>query len=152
LYIHLHGKRGDPFLYGEVGPACTADQIRKCDLSGAVVMALSCYLGEANSLMLAAFLDAGARYVIGAPGENYSGTYSVIDADVLARDLRRWLSIGTEPLQALRLAKISVRAALQIQRTKLAITQDATQRASIQEVIRTLADTLEFTAFERKHE
>ncbi len=146
VYIDLHGEPGQPFLYGDIGAACSAGQLRECDLRGAIVLALTCYLGDDNSPVLDALLGAGAQYVIGGGGENYSNTRSIGGADILALVLRRMLQIGVEPLRALTIAKASVNMEL-VKQKALAQFDRSAQR---QEVIAALQDTLRFRAFERR--
>lgn len=105
VYFDLHGQPGEAVWYGDVGAALTADQVRQADLGGAVVLALSCYLGDDDSPMLDALLDAGAGAVIGGPGRNYGGRRTLFGAGRLARHVREQLERGLGPLQALERAK-----------------------------------------------
>lgn len=116
ILIDLHGERGLDHWYAMVdGPipervvALRADQIRQADLDGAVVFATSCYLGEENSPMLQALLDAGASTVIGGAGENWAGARKIAGAGMLAIFFRMFLEAGISPLKALDTAKQSMR-------------------------------------------
>ena len=107
LYFDLHGQPGAPFWMGDDEIiALRAEQIARLDLRGAVVFALSCYLADAGSPMMDAFLDAGARYVIGGDGENYASSSSAdYGAALLGYWFRRLVDIGADPLRALAIAK-----------------------------------------------
>lgn len=115
IVIDLHGERGLDYWYAIVdGPiperivALRADQIRQADLDGAVIFATSCYLGEEDSPMLQALLDAGAGTVIGGAGENWAGARKVAGAGLLALFFRMFLEAGVSPLKALHTAKQSM--------------------------------------------
>jgi hypothetical protein len=86
-------------------PALTAGQIRQAKLSGAVVFATCCYLGDTDSSMLDALLDAGASYVIGGDGKNWAGAKRPAGASYLGQWFREWLERGRDPLTALSHAK-----------------------------------------------
>jgi len=106
LYFDLHGQPGEPQWYGDgARVALTEDQINRADLSGAVVFATSCWLGDEDSPMLDALLDAGAEYVIGGPGENYAYASVLLGAGLLALWFRRLYALGLPVLTALALAK-----------------------------------------------
>lgn len=113
LLFDFHGLPGADYWYAEsTGPggiperivALRADQVRQADLSGTMVFALSCYLGDPDNPMRQAFLDAGAQYVIGGAGENWAGQQRVMGA----ADLARWFRILApymSPVKALEQAK-----------------------------------------------
>jgi len=113
ILIDLHGEPGEAAWYaiddaGSV-PRCIdalrAEQIRQADLGNAIVFAASCYLADEDSPMLDALLDAGARYVIAAPGENYAGRRRLMGASLLGYIFRLALERGRHPLKALAVAK-----------------------------------------------
>ena len=128
LYFDLHGAPGEAFWRGDGGiVALRAEQIpRLATLArndggeesarndgtrqGPVVFAASCYLGDDDSPMLDAFLQAGAWYVIGGTGENWGPRGGrLYGAPLLGLWLRRWMEVGFETLLALALAKQTVR-------------------------------------------
>ena len=109
LYFDLHGQPGQPFWMGDDGIiALTAELVQEANLGGAVVFAASCYLGDEDSPMLEALLEAGASYVVGGEGPNLAGQRSVMGASLLGLWFRRWLAIGLGPVTALQLAKARV--------------------------------------------
>ena len=139
--IDLHGRRGDPHLYGDDHlVALTADTIRRADLRGAVVFALSCYLADEGSPVLDAFLDAGAKYVIGGDGKNYAGSGTIFGASLLGLWFRRLYGLGMDPVRALAVAK---------RRVKVSAAKDKVlgRRGKVLAA----KDALEFRAFYRKH-
>lgn len=115
LYFDFHGLPGASYWFEELQQAgmimaervkaLTADQIKSVDLGGAVVFALSCYLGDEDSPMLDALLSAGASYVVGGDGKNWAATNRVTGANRLGRHFRKALERGQAPLEALALAK-----------------------------------------------
>lgn len=106
IYFDLHGQPGETKWYGDGGiVALEAEHLQQCELGGAVVFAINCYLGDEDSPMLDALLDAGARYVIGGDGPNYAGQWALFGAGMLARSVRRWMRVGISPLDALKLGK-----------------------------------------------
>ena len=110
VYIDLHGRPGDVQWYGDERiPALTADQVRGMDFEGAIVFAVNCYLGDDDSPMLDALLDAGASYVIGGAGENFGGARHLMGAPLLAMYFRRALRGSLDVLRALSLAKTVLR-------------------------------------------
>lgn len=141
ILIDLHGERGLDYWYAVVaGPggivqrvvALRSEQIRLADLGGAVVFATICYLGESDSPMLAAMLDAGASIVIAGAGENLAGERKVAGAGLLALFFRMYLEAGASPLKALATAKDSLRLVGRNKRAK--------------------QDTLAFQAFKREED
>lgn len=109
IYLDLHGRPGDTQWYGDERiVALTAEQVRGLDLQGAVVFAVNCYLGDDDSPMLEALLDAGAAYVVGGSGENYGGARRLMGAAALGMYFRSALR-GFDPLRALTLAKTVLR-------------------------------------------
>lgn len=140
IYLDLHGKPGDRAWYGDDWAiALTERQVCSVDLGGAVVFAVNCYLADDDSPMMDALLDAGARYVIGGAGLNYGGVHTQIGASRLGQRFRQFWEMGADPLRALYLAKLAVRA-----QGKLG---NAIGRTRIEEAD---ADTLKFRAFYRK--
>jgi len=120
LYFDLHGKPDADYWQGDGGlTALWAAQVRAADLRGAVVFATSCYL-EADGLMVVAFLDAGARCVIGGGGRNYGGRRTVLGAALLGLWLRRGLQWGLGLERALELARRRVALAAAMGRNRAA--------------------------------
>lgn len=110
LYFDLHGEPGSREWYGDYGlPALRANQLRGLDLIGTIVFAANCYLADENSPMLDALLDAGVKYVIAAPGQNFAGVRRVEGADLLGQWFRRFVSIHLDPLRALSMAKLQIK-------------------------------------------
>jgi hypothetical protein len=117
VLIDLHGERGLDYWYAvtEEGGiphrivALRAEQIRQADLDGAICFATSCYLGEEDSPMLAALLDAGASYVIAGAGKNYAGERKMAGAGLLGLFFRMFLEAGASPPKSLATAKDSLR-------------------------------------------
>ena len=145
LYFDFHGLPGDDCWFEELPgtlpiriPALNAEQIAEADLGGAVVIALTCYLGDEDSPMLDALLDAGARYVIGGAGQNWANRSGVTGAALLAREMIRHLA-DVEPPEALTRAKRRVRLDLIANALRLNFGQ-----------VKAAKDTLGFRAFYRK--
>lgn len=143
IFFDLHGSPGEPFWY-ELLPgdpmrerivALTAPQLRTVDLGGTIVFALNCYLGDDDSPMLDALLDAGASYVIAGEGKNWAGSKKLMGANRLGFHFRRILGRGlkTNPLEALTLAKRFLTISL----------RNKTQKDAVK-------DTLAFRAYYRK--
>lgn len=149
LYIHLHGLPNDPALIGDLGVAVTAEQLRSCNLKGTIVLVLSCFVGTIGHPVLEALLDAGARYVVAAPGENYAGKSTVIGADVLAREFITWLDMKVVCKVALRLAKLRVRSEVDMHHLQMAFANDDS-RDLIEANMNALIDTLGFVVFTRE--
>ena len=82
IYLDLHGERGDDYLHGDGTQALSIHSVRRMNLSGAVVFATVCYLPE--TLFVSAFLEAGARAVIGGHGENWGNRRTFTGAQKLA--------------------------------------------------------------------
>lgn len=142
LYLDLHGRPDDTAWYGDDrSVAMTAGQVRQIDLSGTVVFAANCYLGDENAPMMSALLDAGAKSVIAAPGKNYGGKKNLTGASRLGQWLRIMLSVGTEIDTALESAKRIVKA----QRIRATLTGSDKLSDAID-------DTLEFQIHQRKRE
>lgn len=113
VYFDLHGEAGQPYWAGDNGLfALAAETIRQADLGGATVFAANCHLTDADHPMLAALLAANAGAVIGGAGVNYSGKETTFGASLLGMWVRRMLSFGCTPEEALRLAKRRIQAAL----------------------------------------
>jgi hypothetical protein len=146
LFIDLHGEPGDAAWYGDYRiPALTATQVRSVDLRGTGVFATSCYLGDADSPMLDALLDAGAAYVIGGDSRNYAGETLMLGASLLGHHFRSWLSLGAGPRKALSLAKQMLKA-----RMGLSIVRRKAQKGQRRHDDVADLDTLEFRMFVRK--
>lgn len=110
ILIDLHGTPGAFEWRDNSGRvAITSQQIRQSKLGGAVIFCLSCYLGDDNSPMLDALLDAGASYVIGGKGKNWSGATQVFGAALLAKLFRQSMERGLPPLISLSVAKSLLR-------------------------------------------
>lgn len=110
-YIDLHGQPGQRHWLGDDGAlAMTAAQIEALDLHNTTIFAVSCYLANDRSPMMDALLDAGARYVIGGEGRNWSGARRPTGAAALGRRFRQLVQRGFDPLRALTLAKDFLRA------------------------------------------
>jgi len=108
-YFKLHGLADQPFWYGDdFITAMATDTIVDARMSGAVVFVANCYLPE--SPMLWALLRAGARAVIGGPGENYARPNRVDGADLLGLWLRAGLLLGLSVEKAYRAAMLRVKA------------------------------------------
>lgn len=108
LYFKLHGLPGQPYWYGDHWlTALSADQVSQADLSGAVVFVANCYLPE--SPLLQALLDAGAKAVVGGPGQNYGRPHSVDGADLLGLYFRYCLQLKLPTKVALTFAKHRLR-------------------------------------------
>jgi hypothetical protein len=106
VYLDLHGRKGATRWYGDGGTvALRADQVRELDLHGAVIFAVNCYLGDDDSPMLDALLDAGATYVIGGAGRNWAGRRTVMGAARLGKLFRHALAAGIPVLRGLAVAK-----------------------------------------------
>jgi hypothetical protein len=107
IYINLDGAAGSPYWYGDGWEtALSAAQIQAADLAGVGVFVASCHLPE--SPMLPALLVAGAAWVIGGAGVNWSSRRRLAGADLLGLWVRRAVGWGWEPERALRLAKLRV--------------------------------------------
>lgn len=107
IYIDLHGEPGGMRFIGDGGrTAIRHDQVLRCDLSQAVVFAVTCFLGEPDHPMLQALLSAGARMVIAGPGPNYGpATNARYGGARLGKFLRQALSYGADPDDAWKLAR-----------------------------------------------
>lgn len=121
LYFDFHGLPGVPYWFEETlqrpfiserTVALRAAQVRQVDLGDTLVMALSCYLGDSQSPMLDALLEAGATYVIGGDGQNWASKQDVTGAGILARRFIKAVADGKEPLVALAEAKRAVKRTL----------------------------------------
>ena len=109
LYFKLHGLAGQPYWYGDGWmTAISAAQLCSLDLSGAVVFVANCFL--ADSPMLPALLDAGARAVVGGHGENYARSRGVDGADLLGLWFRRFCQAGLQVRMAMALSKVRLKA------------------------------------------
>jgi hypothetical protein len=108
IYFDLHGAPGGTEWRGDKRTiALRAEQIRAAKLGGAVVFATNCHLGDANSPMLTALLDAGASYVVAGDGLNWAGAQAVMGAARLGQFFRIALAF-MDPRRALTAAKMGV--------------------------------------------
>lgn len=139
LYFDLHGLPGLDYWFEEVTngqgmttriKALTAEQIKQMNLKDAVIFATNCHLGDEDSPMLDALLDAGAAYVIGGPGKNWANRNTLSGAAALGQFLRLGLEWGFDTLQALSWAKKVL--------------------PTLSHIGDELADTLEFKAYTRR--
>jgi hypothetical protein len=115
LYFKLHGLPGQPFWYGDgLVTALSAELVGGLDLSGSVVFVANCHLwqqredGIQSSPMLDALLSAGARAVVGGPGENYAKSREVHGADLLGLHFRQAIQLHLRPEFAFRVARAVV--------------------------------------------
>jgi len=111
LYLDLHGIPGSVYLWsgpkGHRSAALSLKTVLATDLQNTVVFLTACYLPQTH--FLRAFLDAGARAVIGGAGENWGTSRGLSGAQRLARWLIHFLRRGKSPEEALRLAKRALR-------------------------------------------
>jgi hypothetical protein len=150
IIFDLHGEPGEPYWFETTTqdifglknlsfqvPALRAETIRKVDLGDAVVFALNCYLGDDDSPMLDALLDAGASYVIGGEGKNWT-VGSTVGASQLAYLFRKSMEKGLDPLKSLTRAKKGIKKWF-----GLDVVLGHSER------VKATADTLEFKAYVR---
>lgn len=118
LYLDLHGIQGAAHWEGDGRTvALTAEELGAVDLTGTVVFATNCYLGDAHSPMLGALLRAGSTAVIAGPGKNWSPQSGVAyGAALLGMWVRLSLQMGATPETALEIAKLRVRASRPLNR------------------------------------
>lgn len=108
IYFDLHGAPGGTEWRGDKRTiALRLEQIRSANLKGAVVFATNCHLGDADSPMLTALLDAGASYVVAGDGLNWAGAQAVMGAARLGQFFRIALAF-MDPRRALTAAKIGM--------------------------------------------
>ncbi len=95
IYIDLFGEAGDEWMYSTRGRLLSLDFVRSLALSGPIVFATTCFLPDTEFAQ--AFLDAGARAVIGGGELNWVGARRMAGAQWLAfwfvRSLRAGKSI-----------------------------------------------------------
>ncbi len=109
LFFKLHGLARQPYWYGDgFISACSADQLRTAELSGALVFAANCF-GGAESPMVKALLEAGAAAVITGEGLNYAGTNRLDGADVIGLAWRWLMKAGFTAEAALKLGKTAAK-------------------------------------------
>ena len=108
LYFDLHGYVGRWGWHGEEDRALCPEGVMRATLSDPVVFTASCYAGPDHP-MVEAFLDAGARVVIGGLGQNFEYSHALIGANLLGMWLRRLLSLGLPWQVALEGARLKVR-------------------------------------------
>lgn len=108
IYFDLHGAPGGTEWRGDKRTIALREaQIRAANLTGAVVFATNCHLGDADSPMLTALLDAGARYVVAGDGLNWAGAQTVIGAARLGQLFR--IALGfMDARRALTAAKLGL--------------------------------------------
>jgi hypothetical protein len=108
IYFDLHGAPGGTEWRGDKRTIALREaQIREAKLGGAVVFATNCHLGDADSPMLVALLDAGASYVVAGDGLNWAGAQAVMGAARLGQFFRIALAF-MDPRRALTAAKMGV--------------------------------------------
>lgn len=108
IYFDLHGAPGGDTWRGDKRTIALREaQIREAKLGGAVVFATNCHLGDADSPMLVALLDAGASYVVAGDGLNWAGAQAVMGAARLGQFFRIALAF-MDPRRALTAAKMGV--------------------------------------------
>ena len=113
IYVDLHGQPQSVYLYsgadgpGEQWAALSAKTVCKADLTGTVVIATTCYLPQTH--FVEAFLDAGAKTVIGGDGQNWGTRRRLSGAQLLARRIIAELREGDTPMKALKTAKRKLR-------------------------------------------
>ena len=112
LYFKLHGLPNEAFWYGDDWvTALNTDHFKGLDLSNTVIFVANCFLsariGE-TSPMLTAMLRAGAKAVIGGPGENFARSNRIDGADLLGHRLRLILTTGAKPKMAFHAAMMSL--------------------------------------------
>lgn len=90
IYFKLHGFTSQPYWYGDgYLTAVSAHQISCANLKNTIIFVANCHLCEKingdiiPSPMLTALLDAGARCVVGGPGQNYAAKIRLVGADLL---------------------------------------------------------------------
>lgn len=107
IYFDLHGFPGASFWMGDGNiVALEAYQLAGANLGGAVVFATNCYLGDDNSPMLDALLQAGAGVVIAGAGRNWSpATGLSYGAGLLGFWIRKLMSLGMRVDRAFDIAK-----------------------------------------------
>lgn len=121
VFFKLHGLAGQPYWYGDRGiTACSAEQLARADLAGALVFAANCW-GGPSSPMVQALLAAGATCVVTGEGVNYAGVTRLDGADVIGYVWRRFLQRGFPARQALGLGKLMAK----VRRPRLAADIDS---------------------------
>lgn len=104
LYICLHGLPGQPYLYGsDWSTVVSADQIKACDLAGAVVYLAGCF---GQGPMTDALLAAGAAAVVGDADSTWAGYVLPTGSNALGRRFVRELRAGAPVKAALDAAKV----------------------------------------------
>ena len=105
LYFRLHGKPASAAWYGDDDiVALLPFQLWPVDLGGAVAIVANCY--GAQSPMVRALYDAGARAVIGGSGENLAAAQKVIGTDLLVQWVIRMMRLGANVRRALKVARL----------------------------------------------
>ena len=105
LYFRLHGKVGRRGWYNDDGVIALAPvHVGLARLGGAVVVVANCY--GAQSPLVRAFYDAGARAVIGGGGENLAAAQKVVGTDLLVQWVIRMMRLGANVRRALKVARL----------------------------------------------
>lgn len=172
LYFKLHGLPGQEFWYGDNWTtAISADLIRQADLANTIVFVANCHLyqippkhiqapyhidplpGDKHLVgpMLTALLKAGARCIVGGPGENFASKTKVEGADFLGRNFRIFIQIGISPKAAFKFAKSQTKLRLQHTTRRLRRTTDQKTIQTLQDARKALKDTLEFRLLGKEH-
>lgn len=102
LYLCVHGRQGDPFLYGDREvPLLDLDRVCTLDLAGALVYLAGCWgVGAASD----AFLAAGAAAVVADANEAWAGRFLPLGSQALGRMWVRYVAAGMTAGAALDLA------------------------------------------------
>lgn len=103
VYLRLHGREGQPFLYGdapEYYTALSAEQVRKADFQGSLVFLEGCYGLE----MAQAFLDAGAAAVAGCSQPTWGYSWRIGPSSRVGRAWLENLRTGLNAADSLMLA------------------------------------------------
>jgi hypothetical protein len=103
LYLCVHGREGDPFLYGDRDvPVLTLDLVGATDLTGALVYMAGCWgAGQWSD----AFLAAGAAAVVADSNEAWAGKFLPVGSQALGRLWLKHLRLGYCAGRALQMAK-----------------------------------------------
>ena len=106
IYIRLHGLGDQPYLYGDPGlpTALSAEQIRETALDGRTIFLEGCF----GAQIADAFLEAGAKTVVGNTGITWGRRFFLGPAQVVGK---AWLDAfegGLSPRKALDVAMANV--------------------------------------------
>ena len=106
IYIRLHGFQDQPYLYGDPGfpTALTARQVREMELPGSLVFLEGCYGYQFGR----AFVDAGARAVVGCDRPTWGRRWRMGPSSVVGREWLRQIRQGRHYTRALEAALVKV--------------------------------------------